>query len=246
MAFSDKAAAADDWMVVTQIDNSAENGETDIASKSSGMTVVNNNHEIRRRMPQIDNSAKNDISSNETDTASNSSGMTVVNIKQETRRAMLKENEKIQWTQTRKILLGLLAQFVIAKGMPDHAATIARLEPIATSMNTQRKYSVRRIISRVYALQQKIIVGNTGKEQEEELGRLIADAIFSRKKDKDTKSVVERKMQAIRARRAADLLVSTSQVLEDKAKLLEEAASAAASLWLLSLLQNGLSVLHDM
>jgi hypothetical protein len=191
-----------------------------------------------------DKSAENGIFSGETNTASTSSEMTVVDIPggndKEARRARLKKNERIYWTQTRRILIELLARFVIARG-PDTTATIASLEPTATTTDISKKDSVGDISSRVIALQQEILAGNTGKEQEEELGRLIASAIFSRLKDK---SVAQRKEKAIHARQNADL-APTSKDLAGKAKLLEEAATIYASRWLSLLVQKGIQVITD-
>jgi len=141
---------------------------------SADWTFVNRN--------QINKSAENGTSSSETDTASTSSETTAVGIQggnnKETRRAMLKKNKEVHWRQTRRVLLEILAHFVIAKGR-DIAATIVRLEPTATATDIPKKDSVGDISNRVLPLQQKVLAGNTGKEQEEELGGLIASAIFS-------------------------------------------------------------------
>ena len=79
---------------------------------SADWTFVNRN--------PINKSAENGTSSGETNTASTSSETTAVGIQggnnKETRRAMLKKNKEVHWRQTRRILLGLLAHFVIAKG----------------------------------------------------------------------------------------------------------------------------------
>jgi hypothetical protein len=174
-----------------------------------------------------------DISTIATDTTSK-----VTKLSDE-RERMRRENEKIMWAETRRLILGVLAQFAIAKGMENHDATIADLEPIATSIT--RKGSIDNVSTRLLALQGEIRAGNTGKKQGEELGNLIADAIFSRKKD--AKSIVKQKEDAIRAREAAEC-TNASQSVTEKAGLLEEAATLYARKWLLSRLQEGLRVLE--
>ena len=141
--------------------------------------------------------------------------------------------------EIRKILRGLLAQFAIAKGMPDHAAMITRLAPTATSKHIKRRRgSIGDISTRVFGLQQKINAGIVEKEQETELGMLISCAIFSRNKDHATKLVIMTQEAALSARNIAD-----RAPFAEMAELLHERAIAAEKEWLSSELQKGLKVL---
>jgi len=52
---------------------------------------------------------------------------------------MSKRDRKLHWTKARQIIAALFAELVIAKGIHNNAATIARLEATATPTNIQRK-----------------------------------------------------------------------------------------------------------
>jgi hypothetical protein len=76
------------------------------------------------------------------------------------------------------------------------------------------------VSSRLLALRKQILAGETSSDQEEELGRLIASALFSRL---ENQSVARRKNDAIQARRDA-VRASASKSLAITVDLLEEAA----------------------
>jgi hypothetical protein len=163
---------------------------------------------------------------------------------EKTYRVMSKSDRKLHWTKARQIIAALFAHFVVAKGIHENAATIARLEATATPINTSTKDSLEDIASRILRLQREVLGGEVGEEQEAELGRLIASVIFSRKRDEYTKAIVQRKRDAGRARAAADGAL-TSKFLAQRAEVSEEGATVAAKLWLSRLLQDGLDVISN-
>jgi hypothetical protein len=158
-------------------------------------------------------------------------------------RSILREDKKVHWSQTRKLILGTLAQFVIARGMEDRLVTITRLAPAATTI-PPKKDSIGDISKRVLALQNEVLAGKSGEEQEKKLTQLIASAIFSRKKDGDTKSVIKSQQAAFVAAYTAGP-PSASQNSKELAKNLEERATVAAELWMSLRIQEGLQVLSD-
>lgn len=204
-------------------------------SPSSTTTITPGDGHLKPRRNKAN--AENDDTS-ETDSLSSSTTITLWDgdLKLRLKDAVSQNDRQFLWLISKKLITVLLAYFVIARGVnPDAAA--ASLAPTATMTNSKKKDTLEDISNRFLSLQRKILGGNTGKEEEEELAKLIASAIFSRETGADTMAVVEIKEIAICARKTADKTCMFEAL--QRAELLEDSATTAAKLWLLNLFSEG-------
>ncbi|KAH8655544.1 hypothetical protein BX600DRAFT_469800 [Xylariales sp. PMI_506] len=152
----------------------------------------------------------------------------------------LTEDRTVLWIETRKLLLWMLAKFVIGK-MDNFLPTIKHLAPIATTFIPEME-SLDDILSRTLPLSEIFQSGGVKEEHEQELGKLIASAIFSRERDEETQMIIKKQDTKDAISNAYLESFVTDTKTSEEAVFREQLAASLRIVWLSKKINEGLKV----